>query len=151
METHYFNIVAGVVQGDTLSPYLFIICIDYVLRTSINLMKENGFKLANERSRRYRAQTITDADSADDISLLANTLTQAGTLQHSLGRAAGSIELHVIIEETEYMCFNQRGDISTVKDGPFKLVNKLTDLGSSFSSTENDINMRLVKAWTAID
>ena len=31
----YFNIVAGVLQGDTLAPYLFIICLDSVLRKSI--------------------------------------------------------------------------------------------------------------------
>ena len=36
-------------------------------------MKENGFKLANERSKCYHAQTITDADYADDISLIENT------------------------------------------------------------------------------
>ena len=31
-DTEYFDIVAGVLQGDTLAPYLFIICVDYVLR-----------------------------------------------------------------------------------------------------------------------
>ena len=51
--TDYFDIVAGVLQGDTLAPYLFIICLDYVLRMSIDEMKDNGFKLAKERSRRY--------------------------------------------------------------------------------------------------
>ena len=29
-DTEYFDIVAGVLQGDTLAPYLFIICLDYV-------------------------------------------------------------------------------------------------------------------------
>ena len=38
METDYFDIVAGVLQGDRLAPYLFIICLDYVLRMSIDLM-----------------------------------------------------------------------------------------------------------------
>ena len=57
-DTDDFDIVAGVLQGDTLFPYLFIICLDYVLRTSIDKIKENGFKLTNERSRRYPAQTI---------------------------------------------------------------------------------------------
>ena len=52
-DTDYFDIVAGVLQGDTLAPYLFIICEDDVLRTSIDEMKNNGFKLAKERSRRY--------------------------------------------------------------------------------------------------
>ena len=83
-DTDYFNIVAGVLQGDTLAPYFFIICLDYVLRTSIDKMKENGFKLTKERSRRYLTQTITKADYADDIVLLANTPVQAETLLHSL-------------------------------------------------------------------
>ena len=42
-DTDYFDIVAGVLHGDTLAPYLFIICLDYVLRTSIDLMKKNSF------------------------------------------------------------------------------------------------------------
>ena len=82
MEKHYFTIVADVLQGDTLAPYLFIICLDYMLRTSIDIMKDNGFKLAKERSRRYPAQTITDVDYANDIVLL--TSTPAETLLHNV-------------------------------------------------------------------
>ena len=33
-DTEYLDIVAGVLHGDMLAPYLFIICLDYVLRTS---------------------------------------------------------------------------------------------------------------------
>ena len=83
-DTDYFNIVVGVLQGDTLAPYFFIICLDYVLRMSIGVMKDNGFKLAKERSRRYLTLTIMDADYSDDIELLANTPAQAETLLHSL-------------------------------------------------------------------
>ena len=79
-DTEYFDIVAGVLQGDTLAPYLFIICLDYVLRTSINKIRENGFQLTKRRSKRYPAKTITDADYADDLALLANTPNQAETL-----------------------------------------------------------------------
>ena len=42
-DTDYFDIAACVLQGDTLPPYLFIICLDYELRTSIDKIKENGF------------------------------------------------------------------------------------------------------------
>ena len=150
-DTDYCNIVAGVLQGDTLAPYLFIICLDYVLRTSIDLMKENSFMLVKERSRRYPTQTIIDTDYANDITLLANSPTQAKSLLHSLELSAGGIGLHINADKTAYMCFNQRGDTTTLKVGPLKLVDKFTYLGSSISSTENDINMRQAKAWTAIN
>ena len=150
-DTDYFDIVAGVLQGDTLAPYLFIICLDYVLRTSIDNIRENGFELTKKRSRRYPAKTITDADYANDIVLLANTPNQAETLLHSLERAATGIGLHVNAQETEFMCFNQKGDISTLDGTSLKLVDKFTYLGSSVSSTEKDIDTRLTKAWTAID
>ena len=80
--TDYFNIVAGMPQGDILAPYLFIIYLDYVLRTSIDKMKYKGFKLAKKRNRRYPAQAITDADYADDIALLPNSPAQPETLLH---------------------------------------------------------------------
>ena len=147
-DTEYFDIVAGVLQGDTLALYLFIICLDYVLRTSIDKIKENGFELTKKRSRRYPAKTITDADY---VAILANTPNQAETLLHSLERAATGIGLHVNAHKTEYMCFNQTGDISTLEGTSLKLVDKFTYLGSSVSSTKKDINMRLMKTWTAID
>ena len=59
-DTDYFDIVVGVLQGDTSAPYFLIICLDYLLRTSIDKIKENGFKPTKERNRRYPAQTITD-------------------------------------------------------------------------------------------
>ena len=101
-DTEYFDIVAGVLQGDTLAPYLFISCLNYVLRTSIDKIKENGFELTKKRSRRYPAKTITDADYADDIAILANTPNQAETQLHSLEQAAAGIGLHVNVHKTKY-------------------------------------------------
>ena len=91
-----------------------------------------------------------DTDYTDDIVLLANTPAQAESLLHSLEQAAGSIGLYVNADKMEYMCFNQRGDISTLNGSSLKQVDKFTNLGSSVSSMENDINAQLVKAWTAI-
>ena len=103
------------------------------------------------KNSRYYAQTITDADNSDDIALKANTPTQAEILLHSLERAAGGKGLHVNAHKTEYMCFNERGDISTLNRSSLKLVDKITYLGSSVSSIETDINTRRAKAWTATD
>ena len=150
-DTNYFDIAAGVLQGDTLAPYLFIIYLDYVLRTSIDKIKENSFELTKKRSRRNPAQTITDNDYTDDIAILANAPTQAETQLHSLEWATAGIGLHVNAHKMEYMCFNKKGDISTLGGSSLKLVDKFTYLGSSFPSTEKDIDTRLAKAWTAIE
>ena len=107
--------------------------------------------LTKERSRRYPAKTITDADYADDIVLPANVPFQAETLQHSLERTAASIGLHVNAHKTEYRCFNQTGDISTLNNSSLKLVDMFTFQGSSISSNETNIDTRLAKAWTAYD
>ena len=60
-DTEYFDIVAGVLQGDTLAPYLFIICLDYVLRTSIDKIrkrlwadKEKKQKVSRKNNYRHR-------------------------------------------------------------------------------------------------
>ena len=82
---------------------------------------------------------------------LANTPNQAETLLHSLERAAAGIGLHVNAHKTEYMCYNQTGDIFTVDGTPLKVVDKFTYLGSSVSSTEKDFDTRLTKAWAVIN
>ena len=125
METQNTSI-AGVLQGDTLAPYLFIICLDYVLRTLIDKIRENSFELTKKRSRSYPTKAITNADYTDNIVILANTPNQAETLLHSLEQAAAGIGLHVNAHKTEYMCFNQTDDISTLEGTSLKLVDKFT-------------------------
>ena len=122
-----------------------------MIRTSIDKIRENSGELTKIRSRRYPARTITDADYADDITILANTPNQAETLLHSLKRVAADIGLHINAHKTEYMCYNQTGDISTLDGTPLKLVDKFTYLGSSVSPTKKDFDTRLTKAWTATD
>ena len=104
-----------------------------------------------KEAERYPEKTITDADYTDDIALLANAPTQAETLLSCLERDAAVIGLLVNAHKTEYMCFNQTGDISTLNGSSLKLVDKFIYLGSSVSSIEIDIDMRLAKAWIAIN
>ena len=138
-DTDFFDIVAG------------IIYVDYVLLTSVDLVKENGFMMAKARNRRYPAGTITDVKNADDIALLANTPTRAEFLLHSLELTAGGIGFLLNADKRKFMRFNQRGDIAILNSRSLKLVDKFTHLKSGVSFTENDCNKRLTKAWTAID
>ena len=59
--------------------------------------------------------------------------------------------IYISTLKTEYMCYNQTGDISTLDGTSLKLVDEFTSRESSVSSTEKDIDTRLTKAWTAID
>ena len=56
-----------------------------------------------------------------------------------------------IIELTEILCFKQDDAISILNGHPLKLAGYLTYHGSNISSTESDVNLRIGKAWIAID
>ena len=138
-DTDFFDIVTGVLQGDTLTLYLFILCLYYVLRISIDPIKENGFIMK-----------MTDADFAD-LELLANTPAKEESLLYSSEQAAGDIGLYMNANKIEYMCFKQKEAISTLSGKPLKLVDKFTYFGNNISSIESNINARLEKSWNAID
>ena len=109
-----------------------------------------AFKLAKERSRRYSTQTY-GCELRQWHSTSNKFTRQAESLLHSLEWEAGSIGLHVNADKTEYRCFNERGDMSTLKGSPLKLVDKFTYLRSNISLTMTDINTWLAKTWTAIN
>ena len=44
-DTDIFDVVNKDMQGDTQELYLFIFCVEYALRTSIDKIKENDFTL----------------------------------------------------------------------------------------------------------
>ena len=91
-DTEFFDIIAGVLQVDTLAPYLFIIVLDYVLR-NLDQNKTLGFTLRKQLSRRYPAEMLTDADFADDLVLLSDKIGNAEKLLKILETAAASVGL----------------------------------------------------------
>ena len=79
-DIEFFEIPAGVLKGDTLAPYLFIIALDYAMRPAVRNKSNLGFTLDRSRSRQHLAKVICDTDFADDTALLSNTLEQAQLL-----------------------------------------------------------------------
>ena len=52
-DTEFFDIVTGFLRGDTLAPYMFIICLDYIFSILIDLKKkENVFTLKKKGKKR---------------------------------------------------------------------------------------------------
>jgi hypothetical protein len=63
-KTEVFDILAGVLEADTLAPYLFVIVLDYALREAISGKEEElGFQLTKRRSRRKKAMTVVQYSS----------------------------------------------------------------------------------------
>ena len=117
-ETEFFGILAGVLHGDTLAPYIFTIMIDYAMRLAIgNEGLELGFKLDRKRSRSHNLSVITDLDFADDIALVIEELEQAQNFLHCVQENAAKISLHLNSDKTEFMISNQ------VQDTVLKTVN----------------------------
>ena len=71
--TKEFNVTTGVLQGDVLAPFLFIIMIDYSGGGGGG-GREHGFTTMPRRSTRHPGEVINDLDFADDIVLLESSL-----------------------------------------------------------------------------
>ena len=95
-ETELFEIFAGVLQGDTLAPFLFIIALDYALRQAITGKEEElGFTLTPRQSRRIPVKVVTDLDFADDIALVSDTASKAQQLLRAVECECNKIGLNL--------------------------------------------------------
>ena len=105
-ETNYFEIKAGVLQGDTLDPNLFAIVLDHVLRNTFSRREnELGFKLQRQRSRRKPAVIVTDLDFADDLALLTEEIEQAQEVLLRLETEAENVGLYCNAKKKEIYMF----------------------------------------------
>ncbi|XP_038064651.1 uncharacterized protein LOC119735043 [Patiria miniata] len=103
-ESSSFSVNNGVLQGDILAPYLFVIILDYTLRTALNVT--DGLTLSRRRSSRHPAQYLSDLEYADDISLLADTILDAESLLHKVEACCKSVGLSLNAKKTKYMVIN---------------------------------------------
>ena len=109
----YFSINAGVLQGDTLAPYLFVIVLDFALRRAIEGREEEfGFTLDRRRSRRHPAKVITDLDYADDIALTSGRVEQATMMLVAVESECAKVDLMMNASKTKFMTYNIDEDVS---------------------------------------
>ncbi len=77
--TDEFRSHSGVLQGDTLVPYIFVTMLDYAIDGRGEVF---GFQLTRQQSRHKGTVVIKDLDLADDIALLSELIKQAQELQN---------------------------------------------------------------------
>ena len=152
-ETDTFPIIAGILQGDTLAPFLFILVVDYVMRVSVDKISNFGFLLHRRRGPRNPAIHITDTDFADDIALISSQIESAQRLLISLESAANCVGLYLNESKTEYLTLNLDDSlpkiIKTISGIELKCVLDYQYLGSFISSSEKDFKIRKALAWSA--
>ena len=151
-ETDLFDIVAGVLQGDTLAPYLFTIVLDYTMRQAVGDSEEKlGFELERRKSSRHPAVTISDLDFADDIALLSENNEQAQQLLQNLEEESAKVGLHLNGKKTKVMAYNQETpiDITTRSGERLEVVDNFKYLGSWMESSEKDFEIRKALAWSS--
>ena len=151
--TDEFDILAGVMQGDTLAPFIFIVVLDFALRRAISGHKVDlGFTLTPRRSSRYPAVALTDLDFADDISLLSNSTSQAQELLSRVEMECNRVGLSLNARKTEVITYNvpDHVPLTTLEGRPLKEVNDFKYLGSWVDSSEHDVCVRKALAWKAL-
>ena len=150
-----FDILAGVQQGDTLAPFLFIIALDYTLRKAINgREQELGFTITPRKSRRSPAVALADLDYADDICLVSDRVEQAQELLNRVEVECAKVGLRLNIKKTKVITYNICTDhlpITTSEGSSLQEVNDFKYLGSWVNSTEQDLKVRKAMAWRALN
>ena len=149
--TDIFEIVAGVLQGDTLAPYLFIILLDYCMRTALERHPDIGFTLKPARSRRVCAVRLTDTDFADDVALLADSVEELGVLMREVESVCKEVGLEINRAKTEYMVegIPDSDALHSIDGTCIKRSEDFKYLGSWIRDSKRDIKVRKAKAWNA--
>ena len=154
--TEEFDILAGVLQGDTLAPFLFIIALDHALRKAISgREQELGFTITPRKSRRVPAVVLADLDYADDISLMSDRVEQAQELLIRVETECAKVGLRLNAKKTEVITYNidpqKKVPLMTTEGIALKEVNDFKYLGSWVNSSEQDLKVRKALAWKALN
>ena len=149
-ETEQFSIDTGVLQGDPLGPFLFIICLDYALRSAIT--DSDGLTLKHHRSFHHPAVVLPDLDYADDIALFENSIKSAQDLLICVEKACQDVGLFLNAPKTKYMHLNPLINTTLVSsDGsPIELVQDFKYLGG-YTDSGYDMNTHIGQAWSALN
>lgn len=145
--TEQFQVLTGVRQGCILSPLLFLMAIDWVMKET-TWGKKNGIQWS-------LLEQLDDLDFADDLALLSHKHSQMQDKTSTLESIASSIGLRINREKTKVMRINTNNiEPIVLQDGELDEVTEFTYLGSvvdTSGGTDKDIKVRIGKARTAFN
>jgi len=126
--TEFFEIVSGVCQGCILSPFLFIIVIDFVMCRTMDKL-EYGIVW-------QKPNHLTDLDFANDIAIVVEVENVCQEMTTKLEEQSAQVGLNISQEKTKAMGITQRSSPLpiAVAQGNIEYVERFTYLGSVISS-----------------
>ena len=144
-----FDVTTGVLQGDVLAPFLFVVLVDYLLKKATSQL-DAGVVTHPRRSRRPPAKSLNDLDFADDIALLESSISRAQVQLTKTAEAAADLGLVISAPKTEYMTANCNPQPALqVYGDPINHVLDFRYLGSMVASGSSDLKRRKLLAWCA--
>ena len=158
-----FDLGVGVLQGDTLAPYLFVIVLDWVMRNaipdeSLGLRLSDDIDTQTRKSPRnndkLQRKVLTDLCYADDIALVSDNVDNANTMLASISHWARKVGLRINTGKgkTEYILV---GDfpidvVISVDSTVIAQVDDFKYLGSWIMDPAKDFSVRKGEAWRNI-
>ena len=134
--SEFFKVLSGVLQGDVLAPYLFIIVMDYILKRA---EKSHGILTHPRKSTRCPEKVLNDLDFADDIANLASSVPAAQQQLDDLANEAIKVGLHINSTKTEYTTYNIENTPLVHNNQSLKINNNFKYLGSQMKNSGSDI------------
>ena len=123
---------------------IFVYTLPRLHTLNVNRSKERKWFYTKKKALKwwYPAETMTDADYADNLVLLLNTSTESEFLQHGLLQPVGGIGLYMNAIKQSICVLTKKG---------LSLRGKSVDQFIYISSTESDVTLCLMKVQSAID
>ena len=125
----------GVLQGDTLAPYLFVLVLDRVMQTAL-VDETMGYCVRERRSSRHPGRFVTDLTFADDIALLAQTFEHADLMLQAVALVGREAGLEINVDKTKVLVI---GDLARLN--PDEVTRRINQAASNTG--------RLQKVWAA--
>ena len=99
-----FTVETGVLQGDTLAPFLFILVMDYALRQAFPPGQEcSDGRTFRPAGIRLGSSWLTETAFADDVALLGMSVRIAEEMVAHLEAAAGDVGLRVSSGKSKFL------------------------------------------------
>ena len=139
--TDWFSVRSWVRQGCVLSPMLFLVAIDWIMRKTIG-KKRRGIRWTLTSLRE-------DLDFADDVALVSSTRDQLQRKTSDLALATNPLGLNISRKKTKTMQLTETPLQVELENENLEEVEEFTYLGiikSKSNATVKDITNRLQKA-----